>query len=230
MKSLILRYTAFIAGTFLLAVGIDLIVVAALGATPISSVNYVLSLHLPMTFGFASFAFNMVAILFQFWFVRGIGTRTDYVEILLQIPFSALFGWFIDLNMLWIDRFVPQSYLASVGLLVAGCVIQAVGIVLELKPNVAIMSAEGFVKYYCRRYNRNFGRVKVIFDVVLVAMAVALSLWFAGCVEGVREGTLFAAVTTGFMVNFIADRILTRAALRRAGNLLLAPFRSRPAA
>ena len=217
--SLTTRYAIFIAGIFFLAVGIDFIVVAELGATPISAVNYVLSLHLPITFGTASFLFNMAVILAQFWLVRGRGTRTDYIEILLQIPFSALFGLFIDLNMMWIERFVPQNYLMSLGLLAAGCMIQAVGIALEVKPDVVIMSAEGFVKYFCRRYGRDFGHVKVAFDVVLVISAVVISLLFSGRIEGVREGTLVAALCTGFLVNFLSRRILTRKTLRQAAKL-----------
>ena len=213
--SLTTRYAIFIAGIFMLAVGIDFIVVAQLGATPISAVNYVLSLNLPLTFGTTSFLFNMAVIVAQFWLVRGRGTRTDRIEILLQIPFSALFGLFIDLNMLWIGRIVPSCYAASLGLLAAGCVIQAAGIVLEVKPDVAIMSAEGFVKYYCRRYGRNFGRVKVVFDVVLVVSAVVISTAFSGRIEGVREGTLIAAMCTGMLVNFLSDKIMTRRMLHR---------------
>lgn len=213
--SILQRYIVFIIGVFFLAVGIDFIVVSSLGATPISSVNYVLALNLPLTFGTTSFLFNMVVILLQFWLIRGRGTRTDRIEILLQIPFSALFSLFIDLNMLWIGRIVPSGYAAALGLLALGCIIQAVGIVLEVKPNVVIMSAEGFVKYYCQRYNRNFGHIKVAFDVVLVVLAIVLSLLFSGRIEGVREGTLIAAVSTGFLVNFLSDYLLTRRMLRR---------------
>ena len=215
MSTLIIRYLTFAAGIFFLSLGIDLIVVSALGTTPISSVNYVLSLHLPLTFGVTSVLFNMVVIVLQFWLIRGRGTRTDRIEILLQIPFSLLFGLCIDLNMVWIGRIVPQSYLQCMALLIAGCLVQAVGIVLELKPNVAIMSAEGFVKYYCRRYNRDFGRVKVAFDVCLVMMAVVLSLLFAGHIEGVREGTLIAALSTGWLVNLLTRHIMTDAFFAR---------------
>ena len=217
--SLATRYAAFAVGLFLLAAGIDFIVVAQLGATPISSVNYVLSLNLPLTFGAASFAFNMVVIALQFWLIRGRGTRRDRIEIMLQIPFSALFCIFIDLNMLWIGRLTPPHYAASLAMLAAGCIIQAAGIVLEVKPNVVIMSAEGFVKYYCRRYGRNFGRVKVVFDVSLVVIAALLSLAFTGRIEGVREGTLIAAVSTGFAVNFLSEHVITRRMAERIRNI-----------
>lgn len=46
-KQLATRYAIFIGGLYLLALGIVLIVRSSLGTTPISSENYVLSLHTP---------------------------------------------------------------------------------------------------------------------------------------------------------------------------------------
>ena len=39
--------------------------------------------------------------------------------------------------------------------------VQSIGVVLELKPRVAMMSAEAFVKYASRHYNKEFGKFKV---------------------------------------------------------------------
>lgn len=216
---LFLRYICFIAGLFLLSIGIDLIVVSALGTTPISSVNYVLSIYTPLSLGAATFVFNIFVIIAQFWLIRGMGSRKDRIEIALQIPFSLLFSVFIDINMQWIERIPVTGYHMSLLLLGAGLIIQAVGVTLELKPNVAIMSAEGFVKYYCRRHNTNFGKTKIIFDVTLVVTAVAISLIMGRRISGVREGTLIAAISTGILVNIFARRLLTRANIHRVGKL-----------
>jgi len=215
MKALFVRYYCFITGLFFLSLGIDFIVMSALGTTPISSINYVLSLNTPMTLGVATFAFNMLVILAQFWLIRGTGTHKDIIEIMLQIPFSLLFSIFIDLNMMWIGYINVGSYPMALAMLATGCVCQAIGVVLELKPNVAIMSAEGFVKYFCRRYNRDFGHTKVIFDITLVTGAMLLSIIFCGHIDGVREGTVVAALSTGFMVNFLARHVFTRHNLNR---------------
>lgn len=225
MNGLISRYISFITGLYFLSLGVDFIVTSSLGTTPISSVNYVLSVNLPITLGTATFILNMILIALEFWLIRGHWSKTDVVEILLQIPFSFLFGLFIDLNMLWVERLTPSSYIGAVLILSIGCVIQAVGVVMEIKPNVAIMSAEGFVKYYCRRYNRNFGKVKVIFDVSLVITAGLLSLMFASRIDGVREGTLIAALSTGFLVNFLARHVLTRKMAHRIQDIYTYPVR-----
>lgn len=215
IKTIILRYLTFIAGLYFLSLGIVLIVASSLGTTPISSVNYVVTLHTPITLGTATFIINVLLIAGQFWLIRsGLGTRKDRIEILLQLPFSLVFSIFIDINMAFIGSIEPTSYPMALAMLGAGCLSQATGVVLELKPNVAIMSAEGFVKYAARRYNKDFGRLKVIFDVVLVSSALLLGIACSGHIEGVREGTVIAALSTGFIVSFLSRHVFTRAALR----------------
>ncbi len=220
MDRILYRYIIFIAGLYFLSMGIVLIVSSTLGTTPISSVNYVLSLHTPLTLGIATFLINVILIASQFWLIRGRGTRKDRMEILLQIPFSFIFSVFIDFNMALMSGVRPSGYAYALALLAAGCLCQAVGVVLELKPNVAIMSAEGFVKYAARRYNRDFGRLKVRFDVTLVTSAVILALCFSGRIEGVREGSVVAAVATGYVVSFLSRHVMTRAALHRVASLV----------
>lgn len=215
IKTIILRYLTFIAGLYFLSLGIVLIVASTLGTTPISSVNYVVTLHTPITLGTATFLINVLLIAGQFWLIRsGLGSRKDRIEILLQLPFSLVFSIFIDINMAFIGSIEPTSYPMALAMLGAGCLSQATGVVLELKPNVAIMSAEGFVKYAARRYNKDFGRLKVIFDVVLVSSALLLGIVCSGHIEGVREGTVIAALSTGFIVSFLSRHVFTRAALR----------------
>lgn len=217
MKSTTVRYLVFIIGLYFLSLGIVFIVRSTLGTTPISSLNYVLSLNTPITLGMATFLINMLLILGQFWLIRGFGSMKDKAEILLQIPFSFIFSAFIDFNMHLSAAMTPANYLWSLAFLALGCMCQSLGIVLELKPNVAIMSAEGFVKYASRRYGREFGRLKVMFDVSLVSLAILTSLAFSGRIEGVREGSVIAALCTGYLVTGITavlSRLRTLAAHR----------------
>lgn len=62
IKTIILRYLTFIAGLYFLSLGIVLIVASSLGTTPISSVNYVVTLHTPITLGTATFLINVLLI------------------------------------------------------------------------------------------------------------------------------------------------------------------------
>lgn len=214
-KDVLKRYLVFILGLYFLAAGIVLIIHSALGTTPISSINYVLSLNTPLTLGTCTFIINIVLIVGQFWLVRDNNSRQDTIEILLQIPFSFIFSAFIDFNMALASDLHPSGYGMSIALLLLGCLIQSVGVVLELKPRVAMMSAEAFVKYASRRYNKEFGQFKVYFDVSLVTFAVILSLLFTQSIEGVREGSLIAACLTGYIVSFLNHKIMTRKMLHK---------------
>lgn len=214
--SLLKRYLVFIVGLYFLALGIVLIVHSTLGTTPISSINYVLSINTPLTLGTWTFITNMIMIIIQLLLIRnGYGTRKDFIEILLQIPLSFIFSAFIDLNMFFTRGLVPGNYAMSVGILLVGCIIQAMGVVLEIKPKVAMMSAEGLVKYICRHSHKEFGNVKVYVDITLVVLAIVTSLAFTMRIEGIREGSVIAALITGYIVNFLNHKIMTRRMLYR---------------
>ena len=207
MKEIFKRYLVFVIGLYFLAAGIVLIIRSALGTTPISSINYVLSLNSPLSLGTCTFIINMVLILGQFWLIRKNRPRQDIIEILLQLPFSFIFSAFIDFNMMLTSELHP--------LLLTGCMVQSIGVVLELKPKVAMMSAEAFVKYASRHYNKEFGKFKVYFDITLVTLAVILSLLLTQGIQGVREGSLIAACITGYIVSFLNQKIMTRKTLHR---------------
>ena len=69
--------------------------------------------------------------------------------------------------------------------------------------NVVMNSGEAFVKAVCDTVHKEFGSVKIVFDISCVIVAVALSLiFFDFHVMGTREGTIIAAVLTGFVVKF----------------------------
>lgn len=215
-ESLIKRYLVFIAGLYFLAMGISLIVHSSLGTTPISSMNYVLSINTSLSLGTWTFIVNLLMIIIQLWLASGkYGTRKDTIEILLQIPFSFIFSAFIDLNMILIHNLVPSNYGMAVGILLAGCIIQSIGVVLEIKPKAAMMSAEGLVKYIARRCNKKFGNVKAYVDITLVSLAILISLAFTMRIEGVREGSVIAACITGYIVNFLNYKVMTRKTLYR---------------
>lgn len=216
MNRLLVRYLIFTLGLYFFSLGMAFIVASSLGTTPISSFNYVLSLNTPLTLGSATFLFNMVLIVGQLLLAGRDASRKDYIEILLQIPFSIPFSLFIDFNMWLLGGGLDVSnYPAAVSILVLGCLVQGAGVALEIKPNVAMMSAEGFVKYTSRRLSKPFGTTKVYFYVSLVIGAAILSWIMAGRIDGVREGTVIAAMITGYIVTFMTTRIFTKSNLRK---------------
>lgn len=69
--------------------------------------------------------------------------------------------------------------------------------------NVILNSDEAFVKAIVDTTGLEFGNVKVAFDVICVMISIILSfLLFDGKIVGTREGTIIAALCTGFAVKF----------------------------
>ncbi len=210
MGKWITRYLVFVTGLYFITLGVVFIIRSSLGTSPISSFNYVISENSSLTLGTVTFFFNIALILAQLWFIRGIGSNRDRTEILMQIPFSLIFGGFLDFNMYLAKDVAPVGNMTSYGLLLLGCVIQAIGVVLEVKPNVVTMSAEGFVKYASRRYHKDFGKFKMGFDVTLVLLAAASSLIICKTVIGIGTGTVIAAFLVGYLVNVFNNRLIPR--------------------
>ena len=127
---------------------------------------------------------------------------------LVQLPLSFLFGWFTDCGM-WLTGFLPVThYAAQLGMVAAGTFLLGFGVALAVIANVVMNSGEAFVKAVSQRFGTDFGHTKIGFDVACVLAAVLLSLlYFDGAVVGTREGTLFAAVCTGLVVNAVTARL-----------------------
>ena len=197
------RYIVFLIGLFINSLGVSLITKADLGTSPISSIPYVLSLNFPFTLGQFTIAFSLLLILIQLVILR----RNFKAEHLLQIPISILFGYFIDLTMVILFFVDPQTYLSSVIHLLIGCVILGFGVYTEVLADVAMLPGESFVRAVSSTWKTEFGSTKVAFDVSLTVIAAVLSLLFAHRLDGVREGTIIAALLVGFIARLFGRRL-----------------------
>lgn len=189
------RYLLFLAGLFVNALGVSLVTKASLGTSPISSIPYVLSLNYPLTLGNFTIIFSIFLILLQLLILR----KNFKIENVLQIPVSIAFGYFIDLTMymfFWVD---PQNYVVKLISLLAGCVVLGFGVYMEVLADVVMLPGESFVRAIVQTWNTNFGTTKIIFDSSMTIMAGVLSILFFGKLNGVREGTIMAALLVGFI-------------------------------
>lgn len=189
------RYIIFLIGLFINSLGVSLITKADLGTSPISSIPYVLSLNFPMTLGQFTIIFSILLIIIQLFILR----KNFKAEHLLQIPISILFSYFIDLTMVLLGFVHPEAYGLKIIYLLIGCVILGFGVYMEVLANVAMLPGESFVRAVSTTWNTNFGNTKVAFDVSLTVIAAALSFLFVHRLEGVREGTIIAALLVGFI-------------------------------
>ena len=189
------RYLLFFVGLFINALGVSLITKASLGTSPISSIPYVLSLKFPLTLGNFTIIFSILLILLQILILR----KNFKIENILQIPVSIAFGYFIDLTMYMFFWVNPQNYLVKVIALLVGCMILGFGVYIEVVADVVMLPGESFVRAIVQTWNTNFGTTKIIFDSSMTIIAGVLSFAFWGKLNGVREGTIIAALLVGFI-------------------------------
>ncbi len=199
------RYILFIISLFFSALGVAFTKRAELGVSPISSVANVLSFKFSfLTLGTWLIIWNCCLIVGQIILLR---KKFRMIQ-LLQVPLSFLFGWFTDFG-LWIVSHIPANfYPVRFAMMLIGIAVLAFGISLSVIANVVMNSGEAFVKAIADVFNRNFGNVKIAFDVSCVALSIILSLiFFDFKIVGTREGTVISALLTGVAVKFFYSRL-----------------------
>ncbi len=197
------RYLIFLVGLFINALGVSLVTKANLGTSPISSIPYVLSLQFPLSLGNFTILFSLLLIFLQILILR----KDFKFEHVLQIPVSIAFGYFIDLTMLMFYWVNPSHYLMQVVALFIGCIILGFGVYLEVLADVVMLPGESFVRAVVQKLQTNFGTSKIVFDSSMTIISGLLSLLFFHRLNGVREGTIVAALLVGFIARLFGKNL-----------------------
>lgn len=188
-----IRALIFFFGLLMLSTGISVITHAGLGTGTISSVALVLSKALPLSMGFFVFLTNVFFFVLQ----TAVDPSRFLVKLVKQIPICFIFGLFFDLAYALTSFVTPGSYLEQIGTVLIGTVFNGMGIAGMVFARLAILPPEGFVLSIIKRWGGSFGNLRTGVDVFLVIAAVSASWLILGTIEGVREGTLIAAVCGG---------------------------------
>lgn len=199
------RYVLFIISLFFSALGVAFTKRGELGVSPISSVANVLSCKFDaLSLGTWLIIWNCILIAGQIIILR----RKFQPIQLLQVPLSFLFGWFTDLGMMIVSHIPADSYIVRLVMVIIGIVILAFGIALSVIANVIMNSGEAFVKAISDTIHKEFGNVKIVFDISCVVTALILSLiFFNFTIVGTREGTVISALLTGVVVKFFCGKL-----------------------
>ena len=170
---LLKRYAVFIAGLLIMAVGIGMGVQANLGISPISCPPYVLSLG-PSRFTIGQYTIMLHLLLI---FLQVALLRRDFEKIqYLQLAVAFVFGFFCDFGVWLTAPMYPETYAGQLALMLFSCLVQAVGISLEISAGVLLLAGEGAMLAIARVTGFEFSRVKIVSDVTLVVIGILLSL------------------------------------------------------
>lgn len=182
-------------GLTIMAFGVAFSIKAALGTSPISSVPYVTSTISGLSVGTTTIIMNFMFVLIQIAILR---KKYDWFQ-LLQFPAAIVFGTMIDVAEYLLKPVAFSNYLEQWLLCVVGIFLVALGVSVEVMANLVTTAGEGIVLAICQVAPVKFSNMKVAFDVTLVCISIALSFIFLGHLDGVREGTIAAAVFVGLI-------------------------------
>lgn len=192
----IVRCLVLCVGLFIMSIGVGLSIQADLGTSPISSVPTVLWHITELSVGTTTIIVNTAIVLIQIIILR---KKFKPIQ-LLQIPVCVVFGLLCDLSLSFLGGVAPTEYWQQWLICIAGIALVAVGVSIEVAANVITLAGEGLALAMCRVLPKiKFGYMKVICDSSLVVIAVILSLVFLHGLEGVREGTVAAAIFVGLI-------------------------------
>lgn len=200
---LIKRYIFLLVGLFVNGLGVSFITKAGLGTSPITSIPYTLSLGFTPTVGMFTLVFNIFLVILQVILLR----RNFQLQNLLQLPIIALFSFFIDLTMSLLGFMQPETYSMKVVSLIVGCLILGFGVFMEMVANVAMLPGEATVRAVSDVFSTDFGKTKIAFDSSMTIIAAILSFIMFKHLDGVREGTIVAAILVGFIARLFKKYI-----------------------
>ena len=209
VKLILKKVLIYCLGLFTVALGVSFSVKSDLGVSPVNSIPYVISLFTGIEQGKCVTAIFICFIGLQFV----ISPKTFSVKNLLQIIGSTVFGYFVTAaNQLTVGIPGCTNYPMRLIYLFISMVLIAIGVSLYMKPALLPLPAEGIMQSLVDRFGIKFPNAKSGVDTSMVIVATILSFVCFGKLNGVREGTIIAALGIGQLVkvwNKLAGKKLT---------------------
>lgn len=199
-QNIIGRYALFLIGLFIASMGVAFSTKAGLGTSPVASVPYSVSLVWPVfTLGGWLNVLSVLQITVQIALLR---KKCKPVEIIIQTILAFAYGYMTNLSCLLIKEIHVDTYIQQLAYMLLGCFILALGIWFQLKGAVAMLPGEAMNRAISMVTGKKYENVKIFFDIFYILMAAIICLLFLGRLEGVREGSIFAAIAVGNIIKF----------------------------
>ena len=207
MKNIVSRYLLFIIGLFIASMGVAFSTKAGLGTSPVSSIPYSISLISSLlTFGGW---LNLQSLIQTGVQVILLGRKCKPVEIAIQIVLAFAYGYMTDFSCYLIRDIKVGGYPSQLFYMLLSCLILAFGIWIQFKGGVAMLPGEAMNRAISQVTKKKYENVKIFFDLAYIATAAFICMIFIGRLEGVREGSIIAAILVGSFIK-TCNRIFER--------------------
>jgi len=190
----------YFVGLFIMTVGISISVKSNLGVSPVSSIPYTITCVWGVEMGKATIAFHCVLVLFQIMLLR----KKFKVKNLLQIAVGIIFGYFTTFCN-YVVSFLPTPehlFVRLLMMLISAFVI-ALGIFFYVPADIMPLAGEGIMQTISELAKIEFSKVKMAFDITMVAISLAACLVILHNLGSVGIGTVVAAVLVGVLLGMI---------------------------
>ena len=194
------RVFNYIFGLYLITVGVAFSIKSGLGSAPVSSIPYAMNLIWAIEIGVATFIFHAMLVAIELVLLRGDFKKKHFLQVFVGVLFGAFTSFSVSLM-----SFVPPADNFFVALLmsVLSILFIALGLFFYVPTNLVPLSVEGVTQAIAIVSNKPFSKVKVYFDVTIVATALILSYGFLGQFGSVGIGTILGALFIGTTVKYI---------------------------
>lgn len=191
---MIKRFIVFVVGMNVLAIGIILNTKSLLGVGSINTLPYALANILSVSLGTMTAMVYLVFIIIQLILLK----RFD-LQVIIQLPFSFIFGYLIDFYDLFFS-YEPTAFYMQIVILIIAIVLTALGAFLMVLGDIVLNPADGLVHTIGKVTNKDFGFVKNIADLVFIVLTVVICLVTKGYILGIGIGTVVSAIFIGRFV------------------------------
>ena len=186
------------AAQILLPLGIVLAVKADCGISVASSATYVLSLIVEkISFGTFNYLYQGVVFLLMLIIIREVK-----LQYFLSFMTAVIFGYVIDLWVFILRGYVPESLPVRLIIFLISLITMSFAIATFIRSGLPLLPFDIFVRKVSAKFNMSFGRLKLIFDLSNLVVAVVLSLAFFSRLIGISWGTFVFGFALGPTISF----------------------------
>ena len=212
LKEKLKGYSLFLIGLFIASMGVAFSTKAGLGTSPVASVPYSVSLVSDLlTFGGWLNLLSVIQIITQIVVMK---FKCNYIEIAIQTVLAFVYGYLTNFSCFLIKDLTADTYPFQFAYMLIGCFVLALGIWIQVKGNVAMLPGEAMNRAISIRSGKRYENIKILFDVIYIVVSALICLVFLHKLQGVREGSIIAAVLVGNIIKLYESaykRITTKA-------------------
>lgn len=199
-ENYIVRLIAYLIGLFIMTIGVSMSVKSNLGVSPVSSIPYTITCITGLEMGKATIVFHIFLVILQILILR----KAFKIKNLLQVIVGVVFGYFTTFsNFLFSYLPTPENIIIRLIMMLLSTVIIAIGIFLYLPSDIVPLAGEGAMKAISGKAGIEFSKVKMGFDITMLAVSLIACLLILKKLGSVGIGTVVAAVLVGMILGII---------------------------